>query len=346
MKKIKIAFDVDGVFVNFMQTISNFIEKSYLLESKITYSTTQYSLYDRFISHDIDALGFDNIKLAFEKKEHWKNLEAMPNIESIKELLHNPLYDIYFITSLPPHLHSDRQHNLEALFGKKLDGEKIFCVPLGESKKPYVDYVKPDYFIEDNLINLVDCHGKHTSLWIDLEETCYERNHVKEYNINQVKSLNEAISHIRKNALSLDMANSLILAIQEVLTDDLLTPMYAKMDRKSKTEGHCYASSEAVYHMLGGNHAGLTPCVASFEEKGQKMTHWWLKDKKGNIIDPTAEQFYAVNQKPPYELGKGAGFLTKQPSKRAQEIIGRIVLPNSLDKELEITTQTTKKFKR
>lgn len=325
MEKIKIAFDVDGVFVNFMQTISQFIEKNYLLKSKLTYSTTQYSLYDRFESEYIDALGFDNIKLAFEKKGHWKNLEAMPEIDAIKEIIHNPLYDIYFITSLPPHLHADRKENLENLLGKKLDSEKIFCVPLGESKKPYVDAVNPDYFIEDNLHNLMECHGSHTSIWIDLGDDCYVESNLQTMNINQVSSLNKAISHIRKNSLSLDKANSLIANITHVLSDDLLTPMYAKLERKSKTEGHCYASSEAIYHMLGGIHSGLTPCVASFEENGQKLTHWWIKDKKGNIIDPTADQFYAVGQNPPYELGKGAGFLTKQPSKRAQQIIERVI---------------------
>lgn len=326
MEKVKIVFDVDGVFVNFMQTVSNFIEKNYYFTSKITYAKTQYSLYDRFLSQDVDNIGFDNIKLAFEKMGNWKSLEAMPEIELIKEVIHNPLYDIYFVTSLPPHLHEDRKHNLESLLGKKLNSKQIFCVPLGESKKPYVDSINPHYFIEDNLDNLVDCHGAHTSLWIDLEESCYEKNNVKKYNINQVKSLNEAISHIRKNAVSLDKANYLINIIPSILSDDLLTPLYAKLDRKSKTEGHCYASSEAIYHMLGGIHAGLTPCVASFEENGQKMTHWWLKDKEGNIIDPTAEQFYAINKNPPYELGKGTGFLTKQPSKRAQEIIHRYLM--------------------
>jgi hypothetical protein len=116
----------------------------------------------------------------------------------------------------------------------------------------------------------------------------------------------------------------LIPKIQSVLSDDLLTPKYAKLKRQSATEGHCYAASEALYHMLGGKSAGYVPCVASFEENGEKFTHWWIRKEK-EILDPTAEQFTSIGVKPPYELGKGAGFLTKQPSKRAQKIIQKVL---------------------
>lgn len=117
----------------------------------------------------------------------------------------------------------------------------------------------------------------------------------------------------------------LIKEIQSVLTNDLLTPKYAQLPRQSKTEGHCYAASEALYHMLGGKTAGYVPQVASFIENNEKLTHWWLKNQDGQIFDPTAEQFTAIGQKPPYDLGKGAGFLTKLPSKRAATIIKRVL---------------------
>ena len=127
----------------------------------------------------------------------------------------------------------------------------------------------------------------------------------------------------------------LINDIQSVLNDYLLTAKYAQLPRQSKTEGHCYAASEALYHMLGGKTAGYVPQVASFIENNEKLTHWWLKNQDGKIFDPTAEQFTAIGQKPPYELGKGAGFLTKLPSKRASTIIKR-VLELTSHKELKI----------
>jgi GNAT superfamily N-acetyltransferase len=50
--------------------------------------------------------------------------------------------------------------------------------------------------------------------------------------------------------------------------------------------------------------------------------HWYLKHREtGQILDPTANQFKTPV---PYEKGRGRGFLTSEPSKRAQEVIGRV----------------------
>ena len=76
-------------------------------------------------------------------------------------------------------------------------------------------------------------------------------------------------------------------------------------------KGQCYPASEAVYHLLGGKKAGLTPVVGP--------NHWWLKTKTGEIIDVTKDQF--PEGYPYYHDGRGCGFLTKKPSKRAQRII-------------------------
>jgi len=116
---------------------------------------------------------------------------------------------------------------------------------------------------------------------------------------------------------------SIIKKIQSVLSDDLLSPSWRKIIKSEdnhKTAGHCYAASEALYHILGGKQNGFTPQVGRFKHG----THWWLKDKNGNIIDVTADQFYYKNTFPPYKNSKGSGFLTKQPSKRAKIIIERI----------------------
>jgi hypothetical protein len=57
-----------------------------------------------------------------------------------------------------------------------------------------------------------------------------------------------------------------------------------------------------------------------FDKNGMRCTHWWLK--KGNrIIDPTESQYTELGLQPPYHLGKGAGFLTSKPSRRAQELM-------------------------
>jgi hypothetical protein len=353
VEKTRIVFDVDGVLLNFLQTISNYIETSYNLKTSIPYATSQWTLKKRFNKEEIEAIGFDNIKLAFEKAGLWKSLEPMPEIELMKEIVHNPMFEIFFVTSIPSHLHEDRKHNLNALLKINIDDDHLICLDPSLSKKASIEALKPDYFIEDSFKNLQDCHidQAHTSIWIDLNENVYDMSRAHEYDFITVKSLNEALKHIRAQTYTLHDTNRLIEQVQGVLSHDLLSGNYAKVKRDSFTEGHCYASSEAMFHMMGGAHAGLSACVASFEKNGEKMTHWWLKNKDGEIIDPTADQFYAVGATPPYEAGHATGFLTKAPSKRAQEIIKRLtgdsLVPevNSSDSDDNLQKKVTKKSK-
>jgi hypothetical protein len=80
--------------------------------------------------------------------------------------------------------------------------------------------------------------------------------------------------------------------------------------------GHCYVASEAAYHLLGGKDAGWTPM--QIQHGGG--SHWYLRHESGLILDITSEQFF----KPvPYANGRGRGFLTRQPSKRAARVIDR-----------------------
>lgn len=104
--------------------------------------------------------------------------------------------------------------------------------------------------------------------------------------------------------------------IQAVLTPDLLKPEWrAKWSPTNPLYGHCYAASEALYHLLGGKEAGWVPVYARH--------HWWLENRNtGTRLDPTVEQY--KGKAPPYKHGVRKGFLTKQPSKRAQIIIDRV----------------------
>jgi len=109
--------------------------------------------------------------------------------------------------------------------------------------------------------------------------------------------------------------------IKTVLTSDLLKPKYQFMaDVHNPTAGHCYHAAEAAFHLLGGKEAGWVPYV--FREN-DGITHWWIV-RQNEIVDPTADQYYTLNEVPPYSHGKGCGFMTKSPSQRAQKIIDRI----------------------
>lgn len=110
----------------------------------------------------------------------------------------------------------------------------------------------------------------------------------------------------------------LVRSIQAHLTPDLLKPQY----RGSEIPyyGHCYVASEALYHALGGEDSGWVPARA---RDGNGIVHWWL-EKDDQILDVTREQYDARDLEPPYAQGRRAGFLTKQPSRRARTLLDRL----------------------
>ena len=83
--------------------------------------------------------------------------------------------------------------------------------------------------------------------------------------------------------------------------------------------GNCYVTCEALYHLLGGKAAGYTPCSV----RTKTDTHWFLRHSSGLILDPTAAQFNG--RLPDYAAGRGRGFLTRQPSKRAAALMQRLL---------------------
>lgn len=117
--------------------------------------------------------------------------------------------------------------------------------------------------------------------------------------------------------LASDDPKTLIKKIQRVLTPDLLQPQWR--GNPNPLAGHCYAASEALFHMIGGSAAGAkahsAPCRGG--------VHWWI-EQNGKKLDATAGQFDPATLKEVYAQGRGRGFLTKQPSKRAQVIIDRV----------------------
>ncbi len=96
--------------------------------------------------------------------------------------------------------------------------------------------------------------------------------------------------------------------------DDSLRPSYRGFT--NPLLGHCYIASEAAYHLMGGKQEGWTP--QHYNVDG--VSHWYLRDSEGRVLDLTALQFPV---EPDYSQGTGKGFLTSKPSKRAQEIIRR-----------------------
>jgi GNAT superfamily N-acetyltransferase len=133
--------------------------------------------------------------------------------------------------------------------------------------------------------------------------------------------------------------------IRPVLTKDLLKPQYLKKlkDDDDISCGQCYAASEAAFHMYGKDNGFKSYVLNSKtfpEGLDEGETHWFLKNKEGEIIDPTAEQFGGITI--PYDKGKGTGFLTKNPSNAAQQIIDRINKSDVVEKTISPKEYTPK----
>ena len=85
------------------------------------------------------------------------------------------------------------------------------------------------------------------------------------------------------------------------LTPDLLSRkklMYPQDKLTNKYYGHCYHSTQALYYLMDTD--TLVPMKGK-DYRGE--THWWLQDDD-KIYDVTADQYYSVDQTPPYENGK------------------------------------------
>ena len=104
-----------------------------------------------------------------------------------------------------------------------------------------------------------------------------------------------------------------------ILTPDLLKKEYR--NKGNRFYGHCYVATEALWHLMGGKDSGLHPTHGK-DDAG--VTHWWLEDAHKNIYDVTGRQYTDEGLEPPYDKRVRSGFLTREPSKRAQTVINKV----------------------
>jgi len=80
-----------------------------------------------------------------------------------------------------------------------------------------------------------------------------------------------------------------------------LTPEFIKKSYKGLIDssfcGHCHHASLAMYSLLGGKERGYKLQKAVDEDN---IIHYWLINSSGEIIDPTSEQYTALNRPLPY----------------------------------------------
>ena len=100
---------------------------------------------------------------------------------------------------------------------------------------------------------------------------------------------------------SLDEIDHVLNLIQQNLTLDLLNHkrlLFPEDKGVNRYYGHCYHASQAMFYLIDTNE--LDPMSAE-DYRGEK--HWWLQHDE-TVYDCTAEQYWSVNQNPPYQEGK------------------------------------------
>jgi hypothetical protein len=115
--------------------------------------------------------------------------------------------------------------------------------------------------------------------------------------------------------------SKIITAIRSTLGPHLVKKNYLKHRPADATPswGCCYIATEALYH-LWGKANGYTPMCLPYV----LGTHWFLEQRPSGLqVDITADQFRG--ERPNYLAAKPKGFMTKQPSKRAQTIIAAVM---------------------
>lgn len=127
--------------------------------------------------------------------------------------------------------------------------------------------------------------------------------------------------------LKAEVSNEVLMKLSELrelsdrvtsaLTPDLIKPKYRRED--CKVAGACYIVSEALYH-LGAKDLGYKPKRVKLDG----ITHWWLEKDTGEIWDLTCGQFPTERLFEYYDAGVFGGFLTREPSARALQLMRRV----------------------
>lgn len=107
-----------------------------------------------------------------------------------------------------------------------------------------------------------------------------------------------------------------VTAVRAQLGPDLLLPSFRGLRPAGAAPswGCCYVAAEAVQALADER---LTPATV----RVGMSVHWFLRAPDGRVVDPTWDQFELT---PDYAAGRGRGFLTKEPSKRARKLLDRI----------------------
>lgn len=131
---------------------------------------------------------------------------------------------------------------------------------------------------------------------------------------NREKGKTKEKIKILNNKYSFEELESIFM---KIWSKDLLKPTFKKeYDKKHKSYGMCYITSELLYYLLKDNYKCLIKRM-----KWEDVSHWFLV-VNNHIIDLTKKQF---KTEPNYSESKRASFLTTKLSKRALKLKNKFI---------------------
>lgn len=119
----------------------------------------------------------------------------------------------------------------------------------------------------------------------------------------------------------LEEIDTVMQLIRDNLTPDLLTTKYKEENKSNPMYGHCYHSTQALFYLVDGEFEKMS----AIDYRGDK--HWWLQN--GEIVyDVTANQYWSVEQTPPYEKGKKSKWYgwKERPHARSMNLIVKCLI--------------------
>jgi hypothetical protein len=103
------------------------------------------------------------------------------------------------------------------------------------------------------------------------------------------------------------------------LTPDLLPKKWVERNASNPMFGHCHTASGCLYKIFGPKAINM---YRGIDDVG--MSHVWIKDKQGNIIDLTSEQYTSIGRIPPYDKEEKSGIYGFDYRKRVLELLKRV----------------------
>ena len=112
--------------------------------------------------------------------------------------------------------------------------------------------------------------------------------------------------------------DSVIGSIVSNLTPEMVTKKYREENKSNKMFGHCYHASQALFYLMDTDVLEQRTAIDY-----HCCSHWWLVDKTTEkIYDITADQYYSVDQFPPYPGKKKPWYGWKQrPHQRTLDLM-------------------------